>query len=166
MADPCALTLLVSVGTCSAICLHYQVTVPQSGDGCCPPGATNDIDSDCPTACGNGVRQGSESCDSASRHRRRGAVPTTATTANACTTDFLSGAGCQAVCGHDPIDGADLGRRLLPVGATNATDTDCPAKCGNGVVERGESCDSSRHRQRRLPDQLSPCRSRPVSRRR
>ena len=44
VADPCALTLLVSVGTCQAICLHYQVTLQRSGDGCCPPGATNAVD--------------------------------------------------------------------------------------------------------------------------
>jgi hypothetical protein len=29
-----------------------------------------------------------------------------------------------------------------PIGATPRTDTDCSAKCGNGVIESGETCDS------------------------
>ena len=116
VADPCALTLLVSVGTCQAICLHYQVTLSRSGDGCCPPGGTNAVDSDCPTACGDGVRQGSESCDVGIAPPASGSCPVDCDDGNACTADFLSGAGCHANCGHAPIDAPILGRRVLPAG--------------------------------------------------
>jgi hypothetical protein len=125
VADPCALTLLVSVGTCQAICLHYQVTLSRSGDGCCPPGGTNAVDSDCPTACGDGVRQGSESCDIGIAPPAPGSCPVDCDDGTPCTADFLSGAGC------------------CPPGANPATDTDCHASCGDGVVEPGETCDSA-----------------------
>jgi hypothetical protein len=143
VADPCALTLLVSVGTCQAICLHYQVTLSRSGDGCCPPGATNAVDSDCPTACGDGVRQGSESCDVGIAPPAPGSCPVDCDDQNDCTTDLLSGAGCHATCSHSPIDDPISGDGCCPAGATHATDTDCPATCGDGIVEPGETCDRS-----------------------
>ena len=36
--------------------------LPLSGDGCCPAGATANVDSDCPPVCGNGVLESGESC--------------------------------------------------------------------------------------------------------
>ena len=143
VADPCALTLLVSVGTCQAICLHYQVTQSRSGDGCCPPGATTAVDSDCPTACGDGVVQGTESCDIGIAPPAPGSCPLDCDDGLPCTTDYLSGAGCHARCGHAPIDAPISGDGCCPPGATPATDTDCHATCGDGVVEPGETCDSA-----------------------
>lgn len=143
LADPCAVTLLVSVGTCQAICLHYQVTAPQSGDGCCPLGGTNAVDTDCPAACGDGVRQGSESCDIGIAPPAPGSCPIDCDDSNPCTTDFLSGAGCHATCGHAPIDTPISGDGCCPAGVTRAIDTDCPARCGDGVVEPGETCDKA-----------------------
>ena len=46
---------------CSATAL--RITTPISGDGCCPPGATNATDDDCPPSCGNGVVERGERCD-------------------------------------------------------------------------------------------------------
>jgi hypothetical protein len=143
VADPCALTLLVSVGTCQAICLHYQVTQSRSGDGCCPPGATTAVDSDCPTACGDGVVQGTESCDIGIAPPAPGSCPLDCDDGLPCTTDYLSGSGCHARCGHAPIDAPISGDGCCPPGATPATDSDCHVKCGDGVVEPGETCDSA-----------------------
>jgi hypothetical protein len=42
---------------------------------------------------------------------------------------------CGSACDPDKSDGC------CPVGCTSASDMDCPAKCGNGVVEKGEVCD-------------------------
>ena len=141
LADPCAVTLLVSVGTCQAICLHYQVTSQHPGDGCCPPGATNAVDTDCPTACGDGVRQGSEVCDVGIPPPAPGSCPVDCDDGKPSTTDALSGAGCQANCLHSEIKTPISGDGFCLPGATRATDTDCPASCGDGLVEPGETCD-------------------------
>ena len=143
VADPCAVTLLVSIGTCQAICMHYQVTAQRSGDGCCPPGGTNAVDTDCPAACGDGVRQSTEACDVGIVAPATGSCPTSCDDGNPCTTDFLSGAGCQATCVHTPITAPISGDQCCPPGATHATDTDCAPSCGDGIVERGEACDSA-----------------------
>jgi hypothetical protein len=146
VSDPCVFTLLVSTGTCQAICMHYQVNQPSSGDGCCPPGATNAVDGDCPALCGDGVRQvqsGSvETCDVGIPPPAPGSCPTTCDDGNPCTTDFLVGSGCQATCVHDLIKSAISGDGCCPTGATRATDSDCAATCGDGIVEPGETCDT------------------------
>jgi hypothetical protein len=143
VADPCAVTLLVSIGTCQAICMHYQVTAQRSGDGCCPPGGTNAVDTDCPAACGDGVRQSTETCDVGIAAPAPGSCPTSCDDDQPSTIDFLSGAGCQATCGHADIKTPSSGDGWCADGATHATDTDCPPKCGNGIVDRGETCDSA-----------------------
>jgi hypothetical protein len=40
-----------------------MIKLPISGDGCCPPGATNATDSDCAPKCGNKVVERGETCD-------------------------------------------------------------------------------------------------------
>jgi hypothetical protein len=139
--DPCAVALLVSAGTCSAICVRYQVLAPLSGDGCCPPGALNGVDTDCPVACGDGVRESGEACDTGISPPAPGSCPAGCDDGDPCTADFLAGTGCQAACAHVQITAQISGDGCCPAGATAATDTDCPASCGDGVVERGETCD-------------------------
>ena len=141
--DPCAVAVLISAGTCSAICMHYQIASQISGDGCCPPGGSNAVDTDCPVACGDGVRESGEACDIAIAGAAPGGCPTSCDDGNACTTDFLTGAACQAACAHVLITGQISGDGCCPAGATHATDTDCPASCGDGVVEPGETCDKN-----------------------
>jgi hypothetical protein len=144
VADPCAVTLLLSVATCQAICMHYQVTIQRSGDGCCPPGGSNAVDTDCPAVCGDGVRQSAagESCDVGIASSQPGSCPQSCDDSNDCTTDFLSGTGCRAVCVHTDVTAPISGDGCCPMGATRATDTDCPARCGDGVIEPGEACDN------------------------
>jgi hypothetical protein len=141
--DPCAVARLISAGTCSAICVHYPITSQISGDGCCPPGGLNSVDSDCPIVCGNGVRESGEACDVGISPAVPGSCPVGCDDGNACTTDFLTGTACEAACAHLPITAQISGDGCCPTGATPASDTDCPAVCGDGVVSPGESCDKA-----------------------
>ncbi len=139
--DPCASARLISAGTCSAICMHYQITAQMAGDGCCPPGGFNAVDSDCPVACGNGVRESGEACDVGISPAAPGGCPLGCDDGDPCTNDFLTGAACESACAHVPITAPISGDGCCPSGATRASDTDCPASCGDGIVEPGETCD-------------------------
>jgi hypothetical protein len=52
-----------SAENCNAACTHVPITTLQNEDGCCPPGADANTDTDCTPRCGNGVREGTEACD-------------------------------------------------------------------------------------------------------
>ncbi|HXU61643.1 MAG TPA: hypothetical protein VN962_08085 [Polyangia bacterium] len=140
-ANACVLAQLISARTCSAICLRTPITLPMSNDGCCPAGASNAIDNDCPAACGDGIRGAGETCDVGIRPPASGSCPVSCDDGDPCTTDVLSGAGCQALCIHDRITTAISGDGCCLAGSTAATDSDCPAACGDGVLEPGETCD-------------------------
>ena len=142
--DPCVTALLTSAGTCQARCLRFAVTTPSGStmDGCCPGGATSDLDADCPALCGNGVLDPGEMCDPGIGAYQAGACPPGCDDGNPCTTDQRSGSGCQATCVHTPITSFTAGDGCCPSGANRNLDSDCPAKCGNGVLEEGEACDS------------------------
>ncbi|HEY0709880.1 MAG TPA: hypothetical protein VGG33_23910, partial [Polyangia bacterium] len=133
----CTLLALINPGTCLAHCVAMgQETQCRSDDGCCPTGCTGANDSDCAIVCGNGTIEGKETCDPlascpkecpAQGCRLRKLVnPGTCTAA--CIDD-----GLQTMCKSD--DGC------CPVGCLNTNDNDCPALCGNGVVETSETCD-------------------------
>jgi hypothetical protein len=141
--DPCAVEALISAGTCSAICVQYQITATVPGDGCCPPGGTNAVDSDCPVACGDGVREAGESCDVGISPALPGGCPIGCDDGNPCTTDFLVGVACGASCNHVQINQEISGDGCCLPGSTHAIDTDCPSACGDGVVEPGETCDKA-----------------------
>ncbi len=140
-SDPCLTAQLVSARTCSAICLRTTITAPVSNDQCCPAGASNATDDDCPAACGDGIRGAGETCDVGIPPPRPGSCPVSCDDGDPCTTDALSGAGCQALCIHGQITAAISGDGCCLTGSTAATDSDCPAVCGDGVVEPGETCD-------------------------
>ncbi len=59
----CTRDVLANGGTCTAACTFPQITMPMSGDGCCPAGANNNNDGDCPPRCGNTVVEQGEQCD-------------------------------------------------------------------------------------------------------
>jgi hypothetical protein len=142
----CAIGTLVSANTCAAACARYPIVTQANGDGCCPPGATNAVDNDCVKACGNGVVEGGEKCDLGIAAPAPGACATSCDDGNACTIDFFGAAGCARspdACQHTTITAKLSGDGCCPTGATHATDTDCPAKCGNGVIDRGEACDGA-----------------------
>ncbi|MCA9669317.1 MAG: VWA domain-containing protein [Myxococcales bacterium] len=139
--DACTQDTIVG-GACNLTCNHVTITQPAGGDGCCPPGQTSLTDSDCQPVCGNGVVEAGELCDVAIAAGQPGACPQSCTDNDVCTRDTLAGSGCSATCTHTRITQAAAGDGCCPPGASAATDSDCPAACGNGVVDPGESCDS------------------------
>ncbi len=61
--NTCTTDTLGNPGTCQAVCVYQQITMPINGDGCCPTGANANNDSDCMPVCGNGVVEMGEQCD-------------------------------------------------------------------------------------------------------
>ncbi len=138
----CTRDTLVGGGTCTASCTNEAITMPAAGDGCCPPGATIGMDSDCLASCGDGTRSGSEVCDTGIAAGSAGACPTACNDAMACTRDTLVGGGtCSATCTFMPITMPAAGDGCCPTGATIMTDADCTARCGDRVVTAPETCD-------------------------
>ncbi len=108
-----------------------------SGDGC---SATCTIE----PICGNGVLEDGETCDTAIPAGHLGACPVTCTDNDTCTSDTLENAGtCSAVCTHEPIKECKNGDGCCPDGCNILGDTDCPTKCGDGVVTGSETCDKA-----------------------
>jgi cysteine-rich repeat protein len=115
----------------------------------CDDGNTDNDDecnNACRFSCGDGVVSPVEACDTGLAAGAAGACPMVAADCDdgeACTTDGVEGTFCQAVCANvvieDFIDGDDCCPELPD--ATAYYDFDCPAACGNGLVEMGESCD-------------------------
>jgi hypothetical protein len=122
---------------CNVACSHQPITAAASGDGCCPSGANANTDSDCKPSCGNGVTEHGELCDGSN-------CPTSCGTGSGCMGKVLMGsaAQCNAVCMAETITTAKDGDGCCPAGANANTDSDCTPVCGNGVVERGETCDT------------------------
>jgi hypothetical protein len=132
---PCTNDILAgSVENCNVECGNVPILVPTNDDGCCPENANSLNDTDCLPACGNGVPEGSETCDP---------CPDTCDDGSSCTVDSRSGdsASCSVVCSHTPISGTVAGDGCCPPGANATTDSDCAPQCGNLVKESGESCD-------------------------
>ncbi|WP_236606820.1 DUF4215 domain-containing protein [Sandaracinus amylolyticus] len=137
----CTRDVLTGAGTCAATCSYPAITAPAPSDGCCPPGATIATDNDCPVRCGDGVRSPSEACDTAIASGA-GACPTTCSDGMVCTTDTLVNAGtCSAACTYPPITTPAAGDGCCPTGANIGNDSDCPRRCGDGVITAPETCD-------------------------
>jgi cysteine-rich repeat protein len=56
-----------SASHCNVVCTHIAVTSAQSGDGCCPTGASRNTDGDCESVCGNRISEAGEACDDGNR---------------------------------------------------------------------------------------------------
>lgn len=138
----CTTDLLVDAATCSARCAFVPTTSFRTGDGCCPNGANAALDGDCAPACGNGVVEPPwESCDpgvASVACAPRCAEPET------CAT-FVAGEGspCGLTCARRAIAACSGATEdgCCPEGCDALTDADCRPRCGNGVVEPGETCD-------------------------
>src|SRR5204863_9835687 len=101
--DACTTDILIPANTCSARCLHQAITAVVAGDGCCPAGASNQTDPDCPEVCGNGYVDRSETCDIARPPGTRGACPPLCETHEACFREVVEGSACRATCRSVPI---------------------------------------------------------------
>ncbi len=139
-SDPCT-TDSLNGALCKKTCSHAKILSAVSGDGCCPPGATASTDSDCPGNCGNGVLNSGETCDTAIPAGKPGACPKSCADADPCTSDSLSGGSCTQQCVHNKITSAANNDGCCPSGVSSKVDNDCPSICGNGVLDKGESCD-------------------------
>ncbi|HJK93784.1 MAG TPA: DUF4215 domain-containing protein [Polyangiaceae bacterium LLY-WYZ-15_(1-7)] len=99
---------------------------------------------DCRFTCGDGeLQEEIEACDTGIAAGEDGACPASCDDGDACTTDLLTGAGCEQECVHVAITDPVAGDGCCPEGATGADDADCEAVCDNGVVESGETCDTA-----------------------
>jgi hypothetical protein len=130
-------TLQGAADKCTARCVEAAPqTACAPGDGCCPTGCNAGNDSDCAIKCDNGVIEGQETCDPLS------SCPTSCP-AQGCQLRKLINAGtCSAQCVNDRQQTACAsGDGCCPSACNSANDSDCSAKCGNGVIEGGETCD-------------------------
>jgi hypothetical protein len=122
---PCTEDSVEGTG-CAATCVHAPITTAANGDGCCPSGATSDVDDDCSITCGNGTVESNETCDTAIASGD-GACPTSCDDSMVCTSDTLVSAGtCNAACSNSAITQPMSGDGCCPSGASYADDTDCP----------------------------------------
>lgn len=140
--NACTADDVQSAGTCNATCVHGDITTPSGAtmDGCCPTGANANNDADCPPACGNGVVEYGELCDTGITSGNPGACPVLADCddGDSCTIDSVSGAGtCNAECEYDAIfeccgdgrvEGAEQCDTAIPMGLPGA----CPTSCDDG----------------------------------
>jgi hypothetical protein len=95
--DACTTDMAIgSAMQCTADCMHLRITSAHAGDGCCPQGANANTDSDCKPKCGNGVKEGDETCDGDDCQR-------SCDDGNECTLDSLKGspATCDASCQYE-----------------------------------------------------------------
>lgn len=130
-------TLQGSATTCNAQCVNGGMqTTCANGDGCCPTGCTATTDSDCAVTCGNGKLDPGETCD--------GNCPTSCP-AMGCTLRMLLGtaSACNVSCvdAPSPQMACVNGDACCPTGCNNTNDNNCAPRCGNSVVEMGETCD-------------------------
>jgi cysteine-rich repeat protein len=137
----CTTDALISGNSCQAHCTNTQITAAMNGDGCCPAGATTANDNDCSAACGNGVVDTGETCDTAILVGT-GRCPVACTDGMACTRDVLANPGtCTAACTFPAITMVMNNDGCCPPGGNALTDNDCLPRCGNGVKEGLEQCD-------------------------
>jgi hypothetical protein len=131
----------VMIGSgCTRRCVYRFITTARDADGCCPPLAAVEQDSDC-RFCGDGLVSDDETCDPAD------GCPSEddCTSDDPCVISEFSGAGalCSARCETRRVEQCRDGDSCCADGCSNATDTDCPATCGDGEVDAslGETCD-------------------------
>jgi hypothetical protein len=142
---PCTTDMHVGQA-CQARCVYQEISARIGGDKCCPAGAANNDDSDCPATCGNGKVDVGETCDVALAAGAPGACPNAAACddGDPCTHDVVRAADtCGAVCAHEPIttQSGATADGCCPAGAWPAADVDCPVACGDGHIDVGEDCD-------------------------
>ncbi len=136
--NPCTADALVgNAATCTAACTATAITTCVGGDGCCPTGCNANTDSDCTPVCGNSVVEAGETCDPPA------SCPATCFDGIACTEDLLQGSSltCDVTCAYPEILTCAHGDGCCVSGCNANQDDDCPAVCGNGVLEPGEACD-------------------------
>lgn len=140
----CDVATLVSTA-CQAQCTHTPISAPSGMvlDSCCPSGANANTDADCMAMCGNGVREGTELCDTTAIGAD--ACPLACPPRMACELGTLGGSACSTQCVYAAIatPSGVVMDGCCPALASANSDADCQAVCGNGVHEAGEVCDTA-----------------------
>ena len=95
----------------------------------------------CEFACGDGVQNEVEACDTGIDEGEEGACPTACDDMNACTIDTLAGAGCETACVHSDVTVCASDDGCCPMGCDSLNDNDCDPVCGNMLIEEGELCE-------------------------
>jgi hypothetical protein len=133
----CQLRKLVNPGTCFAQCVKESLqTACVSGDDCCPDGCNNNSDKDCDSACGNMIKEKGETCDPLA------SCPTSCPPMGCQLRELVNAGTCRASCQNARMQTACAsGDGCCPAGCNNNNDSDCKIACGNGVVEKGETCE-------------------------
>jgi hypothetical protein len=125
---------------CQQECVVIPITMRRNNDGCCPVGADSSDDSDC-ARCGNGAIDPGETCDPIATCTRREECESD----NRCLKVVYAGnpAQCTARCTITTIEGCQNGDGCCPSGCDAASDDDCSAECGDGIVSEraGETCE-------------------------
>jgi hypothetical protein len=140
----CYTTTIENQGTCQAKCTSEPF--PCSGktsDGCCSATCNANTDVDCKPVCGNGVLEPGEACDLKIPAGQKGACPTTCPVKKCYTAKLVDPKTCAAKCTYSAITTCSFAMSdgCCPANCTSATDGDCLALCGNGVLDSGETCD-------------------------
>jgi hypothetical protein len=91
-------------------------------------------------ACGDGQLDEDELCDTAIEPGMAGACPTACEPSSECEFRTPAGRNCQRECVVIPITMWRDNDGCCPAGADSGDDSDC-AKCGNGAIDPGETCD-------------------------
>ncbi|HEY5921076.1 MAG TPA: CAP domain-containing protein [Kofleriaceae bacterium] len=101
-------------------------TVPDDGQ---PGDATS-------STCGNSIVEEPETCDPPESCE-------SCDDGNPCTADTTTGSAetCDLRCERAPITSCGADDACCPADCTTATDGDCSASCGDGVMQTGETCD-------------------------
>ena len=94
-----------SSDSCDVACTFTDVTVCETGDGCCPSGCTFATDEDCPGICGNGVVETGEECDDGD----------TIDTGNGCTSQCRKNSVCGDGIVQSVFEACDDGLQMLVV---------------------------------------------------
>jgi hypothetical protein len=125
---------------CLVRCETATITQAIRDDKCCPKGANANTDNDCPPRCGNGATEADETCDSV---ETCASITAICNSVSRCLLGVLTGeaAKCNLKCEPKEVSDCASGDGCCPGPCTNATDTDCSVKCGDGVIGAGESCE-------------------------
>jgi MYXO-CTERM domain-containing protein len=126
--NTCTSDMMMGSG-CIAKCANMPITTPSSGDGCCPPGASSQNDSDCSGTCGNGLIDAGETCDPGILWGP-GACTKDCVDPDPCTKDFIGGSACNVTCQHTAVAPNPAQKDgCCPSGLTSNQDADCPSAC-------------------------------------
>jgi hypothetical protein len=130
-------TLQGSAARCNSRCVEAGPEIMcKAGDGCCPASCNATNDADCSIKCDNGVKEGMETCDPLA------SCPAACPAMGCQLRKLVNGGTCTAACANDRQQTACVpGDGCCPAACNSTTDSDCNPKCGNNVVESGETCD-------------------------